>query len=206
MNNENDKQDKRINTINNKNYKKMLCYNKLKSGECKYGKNCMYAHNLKEQRVESIRDKVYKIIKYKTDLSEFDLLNGSGKELYSTFISLTRVCTYCLGRKCTGGYNCRNGAINHDYKICYQDLVYGRCVRQDCESIHLTDQGLKCYSDQKNEELNTGILLNKKLIMERFIGRCENGVESDSSDEDLEGIIKYLNEHGESDNESIFKD
>jgi len=126
--------------------KKILCYNMLNSGKCKYGNECMYAHTLKEQKINPLRHKVYTIIKTVDDLSNIDIYNDT--KLYNSLLQLTHVCQLCLAQKCPGGYNCKNGAINLKYKICHDDLVYGTCTKK-CDSVHLTKKGIVPYVKQQ---------------------------------------------------------
>ena len=133
--------------IDKNNIKKMLCFNMLNKGVCNYGNKCMYAHNLEEQKKDPLREQAYKIIFGKDDLSSTDLLTD--KELYHSLIQLTRTCMYCNKGVCTGGYNCKYGAIKSMYQICYDDLMDGSCQRLHCPYIHLTNRGLVPYSKQK---------------------------------------------------------
>lgn len=143
--------DKKNNNNNNNNSKKILCVNIINKLQCNYGNKCMYAHSLSEQKIEPLRHKVYTIIKCADDLSNIDLL--SDPKLYENLLQLTRICIACSKGQCPGGYNCRNGAVNIKSKICYEDLVYGNCKKNDCTAVHLTDKGLVSYFKQKNKKL-----------------------------------------------------
>lgn len=127
--------------------KRVLCYNILTSKGCSYGNKCMYAHSLNEQKIDSIRHKVYTILKKDDDLSTLDIIND--KKLFETLVQLTKVCSLCMKGVCPGGYNCRHGALDIRFKICYEDLMNGNCKRSKCNCIHLTDRGLKPYLLQK---------------------------------------------------------
>lgn len=168
--------------INNKirdNSKKILCHNMLNKQKCNYGYKCMYAHCLKEQKIEPLRHKIYTLITHTTDLSHIDLINDP--VLYDNFIQLTRICSLCNKNQCPGGYNCRNGAINFEYKICYDDLVYGNCKkRATCQSVHLTDRGLMPYMKQKNGNDKKPIKLNIPTLPD---------IEVESNDTILDNII-----------------
>ena len=135
---------------NNENSKKILCFNMLNLKKCNYGNKCMYAHNLNEQKIESIRHKVYTIIKSADNLNNIDLLNDS--KLYEAMLQLTKVCSLCSKGLCPGGYNCRNGSVNIKSRICYEDLVYGNCKKYNCQSVHLTEKGLISYNKQKYKD------------------------------------------------------
>ena len=133
------------------NSKKILCYNIINKKICNYGTKCMYAHSLNEQKIDSMRHKIYTILKNDSILNELDLIND--EKLFNTMIQLTKVCSFCLKKICPGGYNCRNGAINNKYKLCYDDLMYGNCKKNNCLSVHLTLRGLIPYIKQKKPEL-----------------------------------------------------
>lgn len=145
----------------NMNNKKILCYNMINNKVCHYNNKCMYAHSLSEQKVESIRHKAYTILKSDSDLRTIDLIND--EKLFTTLKTLTRVCTLCIKNICPGGYNCRNGAINYKYKICYEDLINGNCSKPNCLSLHLTDRGLIPYNVQKAIHMNNDIFNIKEI-------------------------------------------
>jgi len=138
------------NTDNNvHNNKRILCYNMITHNSCIYGKKCVYAHTLDDQKIDPIRHKIYTILKNKHDLSCLDLVND--KKLYDSILSLTKICSLCIKNLCPGGYNCRNGATDLKYKVCYKDLMNGNCDRQNCNGIHLTQRGLIPYIKQKQK-------------------------------------------------------
>lgn len=128
---------------------KILCINMIKNGYCTYGHKCVFAHSLLEQKIDSIRDKIYNIIKNKTDVSKLDLL--SDKQLLKNLVEMTKTCSNCNINKCTGGYNCKYGAINKNFTICYDDLMRGKCTNLKCISVHLTQFGLVPYNSQKKK-------------------------------------------------------
>lgn len=202
---------------NDYNCKRILCYNVINKKECTYGNKCMYAHSLSEQKIDTMRHKVYTILKNNNNLKDIDLIND--KRLFKTFLELTKLCTSCVKKMCPGGYNCRNGAIHINFRICYDDMIYGYCRRTNCTSIHLTERGLipynqqkskfsfgsqpllddkKNFNDSKRNKQNfndiTGVLLTEKFMMSHFGYSDYDTSESDSSDENVDDIIKYLNE------------
>lgn len=130
--------------------KKVMCYNMLNKKKCDYGAKCVYAHSLSEQKIIPLRHKAYTIIKTVTDLSNINLVTDN--KLYEMLLQLTKVCALCSKDQCSGGYNCRYGAINAKCKICYDDLVYGNCKKQCCQFIHLTEKGLVPYFKQKSKQ------------------------------------------------------
>lgn len=131
------------------NNKKILCNNIIGGKKCNYGSKCLYAHSLDEQNVNPLREQVYKILDKDDDLSGINLIEDG--KLYETLCQLTKVCSSCEKQTCSGGKNCRNGAISKNYKICYDDLVYGNCKYTKCNFVHLTERGLVPYLKQKNK-------------------------------------------------------
>jgi len=205
------------------NMKKILCYNIISGKKCNYNNKCLYAHNLSEQNIDPIRVIAYDIIKDNTkDLSNINLIENN--KLYETLCQLTKVCTSCEKKMCSGGYNCRNGAISRDLKICYDDLVYGNCKYTKCNYIHLTTRGLVPYLKQKNKLKSEKMAqtfksqnfnkipdkteddnINKNLINYLLSGKTSNCDSSDSyDDENIDDIIDYLNNDNDSSDESIF--
>lgn len=186
------------------NSKKILCYNILNNKPCNYGPKCMYAHDLADQKIEPYRDRAYKILQDKPNISDLDLI--SDHTLFDTFLQLTRVCGLCNKNNCPGGYNCRNGAISEKYHICYDDLIYGSCKKKPCELIHLTDLGLIPYTKQQNnsnypnfkyKNLSNikGELLSDNFFVKYFGNQNINPELSSDSDleENIQNNIKFLN-------------
>ena len=122
--------------IESENIKKILCKNMILNGSCQYGVSCMYAHSLDEQNILPQRKRAYEIIKTDGRLNEGDI--KSDIELYKTLIELTKLCYGCNAHTCTGGYNCKNGSIDDRHVVCYDDLVYGNCRKNECYKIHLS--------------------------------------------------------------------
>ncbi|CAH6421589.1 Hypothetical protein KVN_LOCUS364 [uncultured virus] len=130
------------------NCKRILCYNIINNKICTYSTKCMYAHSLSEQKIDSIRHKVYTLLKNNSSLTDLDLINDN--KLYRTLLELTKLCSMCIKKMCPGGYNCRNGAININFRVCYEDLMFGNCKKINCTSLHLTTRGLISYNFQKD--------------------------------------------------------
>jgi len=149
---------------NQENTKKILCFNILNNKICNYGNKCVYAHNLNDQKIDPLRQKVYTIINNSENLSNLNLIND--QKLYETMLQLTRICNMCSKNRCPGGYNCRNGAINIKFKICFDDLVYGNCERYNCQSIHLTEKKLLPYNKQKNKNILINKVIDKTKLVE----------------------------------------
>jgi len=122
--------------------KKVLCQNMVNYNSCSYGNKCSYAHSLDEQKIDENRKRAYDIVKGKNDLSNIDL--HTDNMLYTNLLVLTKLCNKCVNKQCTGGYNCKFGAIKKEYVICKRDLNYGDCVG-DCGLMHLTKRHLKSF-------------------------------------------------------------
>lgn len=133
-------------------FKKILCYNIIYNGSCKYGDKCLYAHSLEDQNINKSRKDVYDILKSEIDLSDIDLKKN--EELYETMLEMTKYCKNCNNNVCKGGYNCKSGVFDKKYCICVNDLKYGFCHNYNCNFVHLTNRGLKPYYDDKNKKNN----------------------------------------------------
>jgi hypothetical protein len=202
----------------------------LTNKHCQYGKRCKYAHSLREQKIDTIRHKVYSMLKNKMNLKRINLIND--KKLFDTFLSLTKLCTQCIKGNCPGGYNCRNGALNIKYKICYDDFMYGNCRKMICNNIHLTKRGLipytiqrknskkskydtnkndnKKYTEEQIKSNIKGILLTEQFLLSYF-GSSNTVSDSNISEDsdEVKDIMKYLHSESDSDNsldKSIFED
>lgn len=237
--------------INNNNFKRILCFNVINNSICTYGTKCVYAHSLSDQKIEPLRHKIYTIIRGESSLKDLDLINDD--RLFRGMLELTKLCTMCVKRSCPGGYNCRNGAINIDCRICFDDFMYGNCRRHNCTSKHLTQRGLVPYYYQlsnctgktvdelvnerkeKNKIKNIvkletlsrpdtffskpvkpyvdttnnlkGVLLTEKFLMNYINGNKElKEISSDSEPDNVDNVIRYLNDNSDSEEDSIFKD
>ena len=144
------------------NVKKLLCYNIVNGYNCKYENNCMFAHNIEEQTKEPIRQFIYSMITEFEDLSSINIYEN--EELLDNLKTYTKECRNCILFKCPGGYNCKYGACIKKIKICYNDLIYGRCTQSligdHClNGVHLTLKNLIPYIMRE---------LNKKLSITSF--------------------------------------
>jgi len=141
---------------NKDNIKKLLCYNIVNNSKCVYKNKCMFAHTLSEQKKEPIREHIYNMIYQIEDLSDIDIYED--KTLYDELIIYTKDCKNCFNKKCPGGYNCKFGACCKEIKICYNDLMYGRCynflkeekndnkiIKRCIHGVHLTEKNLIPY-------------------------------------------------------------
>ena len=163
--------------------KQMLCFNILTKGVCNYKNRCLFAHSLQEQKLKEIRKEAYNIIFGKSDLSNLDLTKNIN--LYEELKILTNVCLGCLGcsdKPCQGGMNCKYGVCRKEWKLCYDDLVYGTCYRENCGGIHLTKRGYIPYT----------VIQNKKIKQQHECTKiikdlCKSGkkIDEDFFEEDL---------------------
>jgi hypothetical protein len=119
---------------NRQNYKKLLCYNTVNNCKCVYKSKCMFAHTLGEQKKEPMRQYIHNMIYKWEDLSEINI--NEEKELLDELIILTKECKNCINKKCPGGYNCKFGVCLRENKICYNDLIYGKCYGMLMETKH----------------------------------------------------------------------
>jgi hypothetical protein len=160
------------------NKKILLCRNIIgDEKKCKYMDKCAFAHSLKEQKLLPIRKQAYDIINGDQDLSHIDL--SKNRELYNTLEQLTKVCNACEYGKCTGGYNCRNGAIDCLHQVCFEDLTYGNCKRENCMAVHLTKRGLKPFIKIQQ----TNLIAKKVVVANEFL------LEVSDDDSDIETSI-----------------
>ena len=199
------------------NAKKILCYNIISGKKCMYGNKCLYAHHVNEQNVDAVRVKIYNMLKSEDDLSELNLVDDN--KLYDSLVIMTKICMACAKGTCIGYYNCRSGCISKEYKVCYDDLVYGNCKFTKCNYIHLTARGLVPYLKQKNKGKNyygrgnkrvtenkaVENTIDKNLIEYLLMAKNIDNESTDSHDEEnVEDIINYLNNDNSSSDESIF--
>ena len=149
--------------MDNNNIKKLLCYNIVNGSKCLYKDKCVFAHSLEEQKKETIRSYIIELIHDTEDLSDINLLEN--KILFDELIIFTKECKHCINKKCPGGFNCRHGVCLKANKICYNDLMYGKCyniIKEDkdnntCKCIHgmhLTEKGLIPYHQRLIVDIN----------------------------------------------------
>ncbi len=168
------------------NFKKLLCYNTIKNLPCSYNSKCLFAHNLDEQYKDPYRQFVYKMAIEFSDLSNINIYENN--ELLSHLITCTHECINCANEKCSGGYNCKYGCLSK-YKICYNDLMHGRCQNKltdnsCCNGHHLTQKNLIPYYQHifiKNiniKEITDLTNLNKSCIKQcSFIKLNDNNID-----------------------------
>jgi hypothetical protein len=152
--------------LKNNNVKKLLCYNIVNNIKCVYKNKCMFAHNLEEQFKEPIREFIINMIYSMNDLSNINIKEN--KELFDELMIFTKECKNCIiSKRCPGGYNCKFGVCIKELKICYNDLLNGKCnllleeeivndkkIKRCINGIHLTEKNLIPYHQRMTYEMN----------------------------------------------------
>lgn len=146
------------------NFKKLLCYNIVNNCKCVYKNKCMFAHTLEEQKKEPIRQYIHNMLYEWEDLSNINI--NKDKLLMDELLILTKECKNCINKRCPGGYNCRFGTCLKENKICYNDLMYGKCynilietehngiILNSCiHGIHLTEKKIIPYNQRILSEI-----------------------------------------------------
>jgi hypothetical protein len=142
-----------------KTHKKILCKNILSNKQCTYYNKCLYAHSIEDQNVDDIRKLAYDIIKNPNLYDIKEILENN--ELKETFLELTKLCNDCSKNICPGGYNCKYGAINKKYVVCYNDIFYhsnGGCRNNLCKYVHI----FKNQMSKKEEIYDKEVIENKQ--------------------------------------------
>lgn len=147
------------------NFKKLLCYNIVNNIKCVYKNKCMFAHNISEQLKETNREFIYNMIYTFNDLSNINIKEN--KELFEELMIFTKECKNCINKRCPGGYNCKFGVCVKELKICYNDLLNGKCtstlkeeilndklIKRCSYGIHLTEKNLIPYYQRISCEIN----------------------------------------------------
>lgn len=115
------------------NEKRLICYSIINNEKCTYGKTCTYAHSMEEQIIDTDRKYIYQIMLDKNLMSFYSLSSDKIDDIYRQLLFFTHVCNRCLKNKCTGGFNCRNGACDISLKLCKNDLLTGECLNRIVE-------------------------------------------------------------------------
>lgn len=112
------------------NEKRLICYSIINNEACCYGGNCTYSHSLNDQMIDEDRKFIYQVTLDKNLMNFFSLTNPKTEEIYRNLLPLTNLCENCRNKKCTGGFNCRNGVCDFSLKICRNDLLTGGCLNK----------------------------------------------------------------------------
>ena len=112
------------------NEKRLICFSILNNEKCCYGNNCTYAHSLCEQIIDEDKKFIYQIILDKNLMNFFSMTNPKTEEIYKNLLFLSHMCENCKSKKCTGGFNCRNGVCDFSLKLCKNDLLTGECLNK----------------------------------------------------------------------------
>ena len=175
-----------------------MCQNVIINGTCTYTDRCLYAHKLDEQKIDIKRKKIFELIDSTTDLSFIDV--NKHNDIYKEFLLFTKPCLDCVNNKCTGGNNCKFGAPNIKYIVCYDDLNYGKCEDANCDRKHLSKRGLKpIYNNISNILAQPSIdnismikpIINNLLLFNNYNNNYINLINDDSdiTDEECEKSI-----------------
>jgi hypothetical protein len=91
------------------------------------------------------------------------------KILFDELIIYTKECKNCISKKCPGGYNCKFGTCSKDIKICYNDMMSGKCfnitkqenktnftIKRCIHGVHLTEKNLIPYYLRIPIDFNSG--------------------------------------------------
>ena len=186
---------------NKHNFKKLLCYNIVNNCKCVYKNKCMFAHTLEEQKKEPIRQYIHNMIYIWDDLSNINI--NDDKNLLDELTILTKECKNCINKKCPGGYNCRFGTCLRENKICYNDMMYGKCYNMIMETnhddiilyrcihgIHLTEKKLIPYNQRMLSELTN--LETNFLIKHNVNFNSKNNIISIGLNDNTIGLIKDI--------------
>lgn len=183
------------------NQKKLLCNNILKHNKCVYGDKCMYAHNLNEQNIEHYKKIAYDIL---IDKKTYDYDLSKNDKLATVFLQLTKLCPDCISNKCSGGYNCKYGAVSEKYLVCKDDVLYGNCMTKNCGKCHVTKFGVKpviCPVEKNNVYECTTLDEDFFIKLAKSMENIEDDSDEDSFDSEL---LEYLDDYSVDLDESIF--
>ena len=185
---------------NKYNFKKLLCYNIVNNFNCIYKNKCMFAHTLDEQKKEPLRQYINDMIYEMYDLSLINICKN--KILFDELIILTKECKNCINKKCPGGHNCKFGTCLRDNKICYNDLMYGKCynvmletknndiiIHRCIHGIHLSERNLIPYNQRMLYELTN---MDKKIINNDISFNSKNNIISLNLNDKTIKIVKDI--------------
>ena len=144
------------------NEKRLLCFSTINGEKCNYGSNCTYAHSLEDQIIDEEKKFIYQIILDKNLMNFFSISNPKTDEIYKCLLFMTHICNNCTTKKCTGGYNCRNGVCDPSLKLCKNDLLTGECLN-------------KVIDFQVNKSIINKLLYNDKFEPCDIYKSCING-------------------------------
>jgi hypothetical protein len=161
----------------------------------------MFAHTLDEQIKEPIRIYIHNMLNIWEDLSEINL--NEDKNLFDELLILTKECKNCVNKKCPGGYNCKFGVCLRENKICYNDLMYGKCYNMLMETnlnnnilykcingIHLSEKKLIPYNQRMLSELTN--IENNFLLKHSISFNSKNNIISLCLNDNTINIIKDI--------------
>ena len=200
---------------NDINKKKLICFSVINNEICNYGNNCVYAHSYKEQIIDYEKKIIYQII-FDKNLMNFFSQDNKIDEIYNKLLFYTNICNNCMIKKCTGGYNCRNGACETFLKLCKNDLLTGEC-HNNLVNINIENFFLDKLEDPNFESnkiykgcINGHHLTERKLLpYYKYIHQKDSHVKNKYQSVryiDINSFKKYLKEHYDTYSENILND
>lgn len=163
------------------NEKRLICFSTINNEPCTYGSNCTYAHSHNEQIIDEDKKYIYRIILDKKLMNFFSMTNPKTEEIYKHLLFMTHLCESCINKKCTGGFNCRNGVCIPSLKLCKNDLLTGECINKiiDIDVDEQTIEKLKTSNFEACDEykgcLNGHHLTDRGLVpYYKFVHQKEN--------------------------------
>ncbi|AGF85342.1 hypothetical protein QJ854_gp440 [Moumouvirus goulette] len=175
------------------NEKRLLCFSINNNEKCIYNSNCTYAHSLEEQLIDEDKKYLYKMV-LDENLMNFSLINEPKKEeIYKRLFYLTHLCDQCKIKKCTGGFNCRNGVCNIGLKICKNDLLTGECINKITD-IKIDDFVLKKLGDVnfKFADLYQGCINGHHLSLRGLIPYYKYIHQKENSKKNKYQSVRYI--------------
>jgi hypothetical protein len=133
----------------------------------------MFAHSLEDQKKDTLRQYIFDMIFSMEDLSDINIYND--KNLFDELLIYTKECKNCINKKCPGGYNCKFGVCTKETKICYNDLMYGKCfnilreentnnliIKRCIHGVHLSEKNLIPFHLRTPIDFNSGEFISLK--------------------------------------------
>jgi hypothetical protein len=152
------------------NEKRLICFSIINNDKCAYGKTCTYAHSIEEQVIDKERKYMYQLILDRNLMNFYSLSNSKIDDIYKQLLFFTYICNKCSKKKCTGGFNCRNGVCDIFLKLCKNDLLTGECLNKIVE-IEINNIVLKklCSDDFEPETRYLGCINGHHLTQRNFL-------------------------------------
>uniref|UniRef100_A0A6C0LQX8 C3H1-type domain-containing protein n=1 Tax=viral metagenome TaxID=1070528 RepID=A0A6C0LQX8_9ZZZZ len=157
--------------------KRLICFSYLNGDKCQYNKTCTYAHGKEEQIIDSEKKYIYKIILSKNPT---EIIENVSENIYKQLMTLTSLCDRCKNKRCTGGYNCRNGSCDFSLKLCKNDLLTGQCINKILE-IKVDSVIFSKINDITSPNIYNGCLNGHHITERGLIPYCKHIYQKDNS-------------------------